>query len=76
MVNKEIINIRKQLDKLDNLFLDLIKKRSKLVDKVLKNKKYKNQIIDQKRIKLILKNIKGKSKRKKIDPIITRKIWY
>ena len=31
MVNKNINKIRKKLDKLDNQFLDIIKKRSKLV---------------------------------------------
>ena len=38
MVNKNILKIRAKLDKLDNTFLDLIKKRSRLVDEVLKNK--------------------------------------
>tara|TARA_Y100000768_G_scaffold281218_1_gene216147 strand:- start:151 stop:435 length:285 start_codon:yes stop_codon:yes gene_type:complete len=75
MVNKNIIKIRKKLDKLDNLFLNLIKKRTYLVDQVLKNKKYKKDIIDRKRIKIILKNISKKSKSKKIDPVITSRIW-
>ena len=75
MVNKNIINIRKKLDKLDNQFLDIIKKRSKLVDQVLSYKKFKKQIIDRKRIKVILKNIRKKSKKKKIDQIITSRIW-
>ena len=72
---KNIIKIRKKLDKLDNLFLDLIKKRTNLVDQVLKNKKFKKDIIDKKRIKIILNNINKKSKQKKIDPKITKKIW-
>ena len=75
MVNKNILKIRKKLDKLDNAFLVLIKKRTKLVDQVLKNKKYKKDIIDKKRISIILQNINKKSKLKKIDPKITRKIW-
>ena len=75
MVNKNIKQIRKKLDKLDNSFLDLIKQRSFLVNQVLKNKKFKKDIIDKKRIALILKNIKDKSKAKKIDPIITNRIW-
>ena len=75
MVNKNILKIRKDLDKLDNLFLDLIKKRSKLVDLVIKNKKYKKDIVDKKRITIILRNISKKSKNKKIDPKITSKIW-
>ena len=75
MVNKNILKIRKKLDKLDDQFLGLIKKRTLLVDKVLKNKRFKNEIVDTKRIKIILKNIKKKSKNKKIDPIITKSIW-
>ena len=75
MVNKNIKQIRKKLDKLDNSFLDLIKQRSFLVNQVLKNKKFKKDIIDKKRIAVILKNIKDKSKAKKIDPIITNRIW-
>ena len=75
MVNKKILKIRKKLDKLDNKFLDLIKKRSNLVHQVLLNKKFKKDIIDKKRIKVILKNIKNKSKRKKIDTKVTQAIW-
>ena len=75
MINKKILKIRNKLDKLDNNLLDIIKKRSKLVDLVIKNKKYKKDIIDNKRIKIILKNISNKSKKKKIDPLITDKIW-
>ena len=72
---KNIIRIRKKLDKLDNLFLNLIKKRTGLVDQVLKNKRYKKDIVDKKRISIIIKNIKKKSIKKKIDPKITKKIW-
>ena len=75
MINKKILIIRKKLDKLDNLLLDIIKKRSSLVDKIVRNKKYKKDIIDKKRINKILKNISKKSKQKKIDPMITRRIW-
>ncbi len=75
MPNKNIIKIRKKLDKLDILFLNLIKKRTKLVDEVLKNKKKKSEIIDQKRIKIILKKISLKSKARSIDPVITNRIW-
>ena len=75
MINRNILKIRKELDKLDNRLLDIIKKRSKLVDLVIKNKKFKKEIIDKKRIFIILKNIKKKSKKKKIDPKITDRIW-
>ncbi len=75
MINKDIIKIRRKLDALDKSFLALIKKRSLLVNQVLKNKKYKKDIIDKKRISIILKNINKKSLQQKIDPIITKKIW-
>ena len=75
MVNKNIINIRKKLDKLDDSFLKLLKKRTLLVNQVLKNKRFKKDIIDKKRISVILRNISYKSKKKGIDPTITKKIW-
>ncbi len=75
MINKEILIVRKKLDKLDNSLLDIIKKRTKLVDVVIKNKKFKKEIVDKKRIKIILRNILKKSKLKKVDPKITNKIW-
>jgi chorismate mutase len=75
MVNKNILKIRKDLDKLDDLFLKLIKKRTNLVNKVLENKKFKKEIVDAKRIAAILKTIKNKSKKNNIDPLITYKIW-
>ena len=75
MNKKNILKIRKKLDKLDNSLLKIIKKRTLLVDKVIKNKKFKKDIVDDKRIKVILKNIRNKSMIKKIDPKITNKIW-
>ena len=75
MVNKNIIKIRKKLDILDNSFLRLIKKRTYLVKKVLKNKRFKKDIVDKKRISIILKKISSKSKKNGIDPKITVKIW-
>ena len=72
---KKLNKIRIELDKLDNSFIKLIKKRTILVKKVLKLKEKKNQIVDQKRIKLILRNIKKKSLKNKIDPKITHRIW-
>ena len=75
-LNKAKLNkIRKDLDKLDNSLIKIIKKRTSLVKKVLALKEKKNQIVDQKRIRIILKNIKKKSIRNKIDPKITNRIW-
>ena len=75
MVNKNILKIRKKLDQLDNDLLNIIKKRTKLVDLVIRNKRFKKEIIDKKRISIILKNIIKKSKNRKIDPKISYKIW-
>ena len=75
MLNKNTIKIRKKLDKLDDAFLKLIKNRTNLVNQVLKNKEFKKDIIDRKRISVILKSIVKKSKNKNIDPKITKKIW-
>ena len=75
MINKKLEKIRKKLDNLDNHLLLLIKKRTSLVNQVLLTKKFKNQIIDRKRIKKILTNIKTKSKKKNIDAKITNDIW-
>ena len=75
-INKKKLNIlRKKLDKLDNSLIYLIKKRTDLVKQVLKLKKYKYEIIDNKRINIILKNIRKKSIKNNIDPKITKRIW-
>ena len=75
MINKKILKIRKKLDLLDDSFLKLLKQRSILVDQVLANKKYKKDIIDKKRILIILKNISVKSKKNKLDEKVTKRIW-
>ena len=72
---KKLIKLRKQLDVLDNTFIKLIKKRTIIVDQVLMLKKFKNQIVDRKRIKIILNKIKRKSIQQNIDQKITRRIW-
>ena len=72
---EKLSKIRLELDKLDNSLIKIIKKRTNLVKKVLKLKEKKNQIVDQRRIKTILHNIKKKSLRNNIDPKITHKIW-
>ena len=75
-INKKKLDLlRVRLDKLDNELLKLIKKRSNLVNEVLKIKIHKKEIIDQKRITFILKKIKKKSIQLNIDPKITNRIW-
>ena len=72
---KKLGKIRSELDKLDNSLIKLIKKRTNLVNQVLKLKDKKKDIIDNKRIKIILKNIRKKSITNNIDPKITNRIW-
>ena len=72
---KKLNILRKKLDNLDNKLINLIKIRTNIVKDVLKLKKYKNEIVDKKRISIILKNIRKKSIKNNIDPKITNRIW-
>ena len=72
---KKLNILRKKLDGLDNKLIKLIKKRTNIVSDVLKLKTHKYEIVDKKRISIILKNIKNKSIKNKIDPKITNRIW-
>ena len=74
--NKIKLNLlRKKLDKLDYQLLKTIKKRTEIVKKVLTLKSYQKEIIDKKRISVILKKIKKESLKRNIDPKITKRIW-
>ncbi len=74
--NKIKLNLlRKKLDKLDHQLIKIIKKRTEIVKNVLLLKKYKNQIIDQRRISTILKKIKKESVKRNIDTKVTNRIW-
>lgn len=75
MTSKKIKIIRNKLDQIDNKLLLIIKKRTQLVNEVIKQKKTKKEIIDKKRINTILKRIKTKSIKLKIDPMISINIW-
>ena len=72
---KKLEILRKKLDKLDDSFISLIKKRTSLVTEVLKLKNYKYQIVDKNRINQILLRIKKKSIKNNIDTRITKRIW-
>ena len=74
--NKTKLNkLRKKLDIIDNQLIKIIKKRTEIIKKVLLVKNHKNEIVDKKRINLILKRIKKNSIKNKIDPKITQRIW-
>ena len=66
---------RNKIDHIDNKIFLLIKKRTKVVKYMMRIKKHKKEIIDRKRIAVILNKIKKKSKSSKIDHKITLKIW-
>tara|TARA_B100000678_G_scaffold101662_1_gene84853 strand:- start:103 stop:384 length:282 start_codon:yes stop_codon:yes gene_type:complete len=75
-MNKKKLKIaRRKVDQLDKKIFNLIKKRTQIVKYMLSLKKYKNQIVDHKRINTILKNVRNKSIKNGIDPKITRRIW-
>ena len=67
--------LRKKLDIIDNQLIKIIKKRTEIIKKVLLVKTHKNEIVDKKRISLILKRIKKISIKNRIDPKITQRIW-
>ena len=57
--NKKKLNVlRVKLDKLDNKLMNVIKIRTNLVKEVVKLKEYKNEIVDKKRISVILKKLR------------------
>ena len=72
---KKLLILRKKLDYIDNKLLNLLKIRANYVQNVLLLKEFKKEIIDRKRINIILKNIKNKSIKKGIDPKISYRIW-
>ena len=72
---KKLLILRKKLDKVDDRLLSILKIRSNYVKEVLSLKEFKKEIIDRKRIKLILKNIQRKSIKKGIDTKISYRIW-
>ena len=75
-MNKKKLKIaRRKVDQLDKKIFNLIEKRIQIVKYMLSLKKYKNQIVDHKRINTILKNVRKKSIKNGIDPNITRRIW-
>tara|TARA_B100000953_G_scaffold251343_1_gene214111 strand:+ start:73 stop:363 length:291 start_codon:yes stop_codon:yes gene_type:complete len=75
-INKKKLNkLRKSIDNLDNFFIKLVKKRTSIVKQVMKIKESKSQIVDKKRIKFILNQVRKKSIKNKIDPKLTNRIW-
>ena len=74
-MNRRLKKEREKIDIIDQQIFKLIKRRTIVVKKMLTLKKYKHEIVDHKRIKEILLELKRKSIRNKIDPKITKRIW-
>jgi len=75
-MNRQKLKIaRNKIDQLDKDIFNLIKKRTRIVKYMLNLKQFKNQIVDHKRIKIILRNIRNKSIKNDVDPKITTRIW-
>ena len=75
MDKKKLKIARNKIDRLDNSILNLIKKRTTIVEYMLSLKQFKKQIVDRKRINVILKNMIRKSIQHGIDPKVTSRIW-
>ena len=72
---KKLANLRKKLDYVDDKLFKLLIKRTNLVKQVMFLKEHKNQIVDKKRIAQILKRIRKKSLKHKLDPNISKRVW-
>ena len=75
MNKKKLIKARIDIDKVDKKIFSLIKRRTKIVRHMLNLKKYKKEIVDHKRINIILSKIRRDSINNNIDPKITSRIW-
>ena len=75
-MNRQKLKIaRNKIDQLDKNIFNLIQKRTRIVKYMLNLKQFKNQIVDRKRIKIILRNIRNESIKNDVDPKITTRIW-
>ena len=75
MDKKKLRIARNKIDQLDSSIFNLIKKRTNIVKYMLSLKQFNNQIVDQKRIDITLKNIRRRSFQHGVDPKITSRIW-
>jgi len=73
--NKKLKKARNKIDQIDSDIFKHIKKRTRVIKYMLSLKMHKKQIVDHRRINAILKNIKKKSIKNRVDPKITVRIW-
>ena len=67
--------VRNKIDTIDSKLLPLMIKRSQLVEKALKLKAKRSEIVDQKRIREITKKISQKTKQLGGNPKLLSNIW-
>ena len=72
---KNLNEVRKSIDNVDIRLVKLIAEREFYVKEALKFKISRKQIIDKKRINIVLRRIKSLSKKYKVDRLIAEKIW-
>ena len=72
---KNLHEVRKSIDNVDTCLVKLIAEREFYVKEALKFKISKKQIIDKKRINIVLKRIKNLSKKYKVSSLIVERIW-
>ena len=72
---KNLDEVRKSIDNVDTRLVKLIAEREFYVKEALKFKISKKQIIDKKRINIVLKRIKNLSKKYKVSSLIVERIW-
>tara|TARA_Y100000590_G_scaffold258015_1_gene289700 strand:+ start:73 stop:366 length:294 start_codon:yes stop_codon:yes gene_type:complete len=72
---KNLNEVRKNIDKVDNLLVKLIAEREFYAKEAVKFKIDRRQIIDRKRINAVLTRVKKLSKKYKVNSVIVEKIW-
>ena len=72
--SKNITKVRKNIDTIDLKILKLLSLRRKQVIKIIKFKK-RSEIVDKKRINLMLKNLVQKGKKLKVESFIVVNLW-
>ena len=70
-----IYEVRKNIDNVDERLVQLISEREFYVKEALKFKLNKKQIIDKKRINIVLKRIKKLSKKNNVNSLIVERLW-
>ena len=72
---KNLKEVRKNIDSVDNRLVKLIAEREFYAKEAVKFKTDRSQIIDKKRINTVLSRIKKLSKKYKVSSLTVEKIW-